>query len=260
MILRSPDCRASARPSPRPRSGRSYAGIIHRMKVTSEKKAAAARANGAFSRGPVTPEGKARSSQNAITHGMVAKVVVLPGENEEVFIQVVQSYCDRFKPVDDVERDMVYEIAICSWRMGRAVRVERHMLAIEAGARQGSSLDRIAGAYSNLSGSTKMSANERYQSRLERVRSRLIRDFLRLRRDLPADPELAYQPDDPVPAPAPEPPSPEPPPPTQNLPNEPITPNISNPPVPPAPAPEFDFPTCQPLDPADLDSPPWRRR
>jgi hypothetical protein len=230
------------------------------MKVTSEKKATAARANGALSRGPVTPEGKARSSQNAITHGILAQVVVLPGENEEAFLQTVRSYCDRFKPVDDVERDMVYEIAICSWRMGRAVRVERHMLATEAAARQGSALDRITGAYNNLSGSPKMSANERYQSRLERVRSRLIRDFLRLRRDLPADPELTYQPVDPDPAPAPEPPAPEPPPTTQNVPNEPITPNISNQSVSPAPETEFDFPTCQPLDPADLDSPPWRRR
>jgi hypothetical protein len=83
------------------------------MKVTlvrassgSEKKAAAARANGALSQGPVTPEGKARSSQNAITHGIFAQVVVLPGESEEAFLHTVRSYCDRFKPVDDVERDL----------------------------------------------------------------------------------------------------------------------------------------------------------
>jgi hypothetical protein len=44
-------------------------------------RAEASRRNGAMSRGPKAPEGKARSSQNALKHGFRAqKHVVLPGE------------------------------------------------------------------------------------------------------------------------------------------------------------------------------------
>jgi hypothetical protein len=48
----------------------------------STARAEASRRNGARSRGPRTPEGKARSSQNALKHGIRAqKFLVLPDED-----------------------------------------------------------------------------------------------------------------------------------------------------------------------------------
>lgn len=51
----------------------------------SEARIAAARANGARSQGPVTPEGKDVSRRNALKHGMAGDGVVLPpGDAVEV--------------------------------------------------------------------------------------------------------------------------------------------------------------------------------
>ena len=47
----------------------------------SELQSAASRANGARSRGPVTPQGKRNSSRNGIRHGLLSKTITLQGES-----------------------------------------------------------------------------------------------------------------------------------------------------------------------------------
>jgi hypothetical protein len=51
--------------------------------VTSDKQARANRKNALKSSGPKTPEGKAVVRRNAIEHGLLAREVLLPGEDEE---------------------------------------------------------------------------------------------------------------------------------------------------------------------------------
>lgn len=53
-------------------------------KPPSDKQRAAG-ANGAKSRGPITPEDKARSAQNAFQHGLFSTTLVLSNENEPAY-------------------------------------------------------------------------------------------------------------------------------------------------------------------------------
>jgi hypothetical protein len=88
--------------------------------ISSEKRIAASRANGAKSRCPKTPEGKARSSQNAITHGFFAKSVVIPREDPAAFQQLRQTYLRRFAPTNADELALVEEMVAAQWRGRRA--------------------------------------------------------------------------------------------------------------------------------------------
>jgi hypothetical protein len=64
----------------------------------TEKQRAASRANGARSRGPVTPDGKDRASRNSIRHGLLARAILLEGESRERFNQLVQVLNDALQP------------------------------------------------------------------------------------------------------------------------------------------------------------------
>jgi hypothetical protein len=87
----------------------------------------ASRRNGAKSRGPKTPEGRARSSQNARTYGLTASVVS-DYEDPELFDQFLASYINTYEPVGAAENQLVREITRCAWRLERANRVESGLL------------------------------------------------------------------------------------------------------------------------------------
>jgi len=74
--------------------------------MISQRKLLAVRNNGSLSRGPKTPEGKARSSRNATRHGLLAKCVLLPHESRENFEVLLNQYMERFGPLDAVEEGL----------------------------------------------------------------------------------------------------------------------------------------------------------
>jgi hypothetical protein len=89
------------------------------------------RQNGAKSHGPVTAEGQAQSSKNALKHGLTAAVVVLPHENQEEFNQLVKHYVHDFRPANQSQQDLVETLAATRWRMNRLVSLETHLFEQE---------------------------------------------------------------------------------------------------------------------------------
>jgi hypothetical protein len=199
------------------------------MLVPSDKRSAAARANGALSHGPKTPEGKARSAQNARTHGLLSSIVTLRCEDKEAFDAMLASYIQRYQPADGVEMALVEELTAAAWRHRRTLAIETHMLDVEMEARTTSptQLDRLTGAFGDLAATPKLNLVHRYLTKIHNMESRLMRDFVILRHAIPI-------PDSPQPetievTPEPAPPLPEPVP-ADNapMPNEPKTPLPTN--------------------------------
>jgi hypothetical protein len=83
------------------------------------RKAAIARANGAKSRGPISAQGKARSSRNAIKHGIYSTQLILPTESRQDYDDLALQYRDTFHPSSPQEHQLVHEIVSASWTARR---------------------------------------------------------------------------------------------------------------------------------------------
>ncbi len=78
----------------------------------------------AFATGPRTEEGKQRSSQNSLKHGLFAKTIVLPGESQEEFDALREGLIKEYAPDEPSEREMVNTLAETQWRLVRLRRLE----------------------------------------------------------------------------------------------------------------------------------------
>jgi len=107
-------------------------------------KTSANRRNALRSTGPRTPAGKARSSKNALRHGLLAGEVVLPDvEKAEEWEDHRDATFEDLDPVGRVEEVLVERVAAQSWRLGRVVRYEREAAAVGLEAAEEDSLARL---------------------------------------------------------------------------------------------------------------------
>jgi hypothetical protein len=96
----------------------------------STARAEASRKNGARSRGPKTEEGKARSAQNALKHGLRAqKYVVLPEEDAAQFAGLEAAMIEELAPVGALQMVLARRVAVAAWRLARADRIEVELFA-----------------------------------------------------------------------------------------------------------------------------------
>ncbi len=110
-----------------------------RKKVVSTKQVEANRRNALKSTGPRTAEGKANSSQNAITHGISAAAVVVDSiEDRGKWESLLAGFYDEFQPECVSRQLQVERVAWCYWRLARIQRFEQGAIKkqVEAGGPQ----------------------------------------------------------------------------------------------------------------------------
>jgi hypothetical protein len=150
--------------------------------MISDRRKKSSRANGAKSHGPTTPEGKKRSSQNAVQHGLLAKCLLLPGEDAENFEILMQNHERRFQPADGIELGIIEEMCAAYWRLHRVWTMETHTLIHQISTQPaGQPVDRMVGAVNNLAAQPGTALMQRYETRLQNMYSRAIRTFKVLR-------------------------------------------------------------------------------
>ncbi len=92
--------------------------------MSTEARIESSRANGAKSRGPITPEGKAVSSRNAVRHGLMSSTILIDGELPERFETLLASHVAEFQPENETEMMLVENMAVCKWRQLRIWALE----------------------------------------------------------------------------------------------------------------------------------------
>ncbi len=102
-----------------------------RPETISEARLAANRENAQKSTGPVTPEGKAKSSLNAVKHGLTgATVMFANAADAKNYARHSADYQQQFQPVGPEESALAQSIADIRWRLATIPVLELGVIAL----------------------------------------------------------------------------------------------------------------------------------
>jgi hypothetical protein len=146
--------------------------------------------NGAKSRGPVTPEGRAASARNAIRHSMCSKTLVLTMEDEEKFAEHQKAYFDEFQPEGEIEFGLVTDMVVAKWRTWRLwtletalydVQMDKQMKMIDDTFKSIDETTRCAIAFQTLADESKaLSLLMRYETSMRRMHEKALASLMKL--------------------------------------------------------------------------------
>jgi hypothetical protein len=152
--------------------------------MSSQRRIQSSRANGAKSHGPITPEGKQKSSRNSLQHGILARHVVLDDENAEAFDGLVTGLVAEFSPQTPAQLALVETMAVARWRLGRIWCIERETLQSEIEKHDPDPITypaRAALGFRDLANnSTTLDLLSRYEFRFDRQFARAVNLFMKL--------------------------------------------------------------------------------
>jgi len=98
--------------------------------MATEAQIKANQENAKKSTGPLTEEGKQRSSMNAMTHGIFSTIPLLPGENLEQFKLLEEEIIKAYQPTDAMESLLVQRVYLTCMRQIRLREAESAKLEI----------------------------------------------------------------------------------------------------------------------------------
>ena len=166
--------------------------------VATDKQTAANRLNAQKSTGPRTPEGRAAVRLNGVTHGLTAETIVLKGESEADFTNLLNSLEAEHDPVTPTEEALVVQLAMATWRLRRLYHQEAGFYTCQlqslVGMQKDLNLDDAGrmGHAAAWSEST-LTLFNRQEGRLERTFYRALHELQRLRKEREANLALVSQ-------------------------------------------------------------------
>jgi hypothetical protein len=100
--------------------------------MSSFRQIEANRRNARLSTGPVTEEGKKKSRQNALRHGLTAETVITALEDAEDYAAFEMAVTADYNAQTAVERELVLRLASLLWRLRRATAIEAGLFEVQA--------------------------------------------------------------------------------------------------------------------------------
>jgi len=100
--------------------------------MSSFRQIEANRRNARLSTGPITEEGKRRSRQNAVRHGLTAETVIDALEDAEDYAAFAMAVTADYDAQSAVERELILRLASLLWRLRRATAIESGLFKIQA--------------------------------------------------------------------------------------------------------------------------------
>ena len=83
--------------------------------------------------GPKTPEGKARSSMDRLTHGFFSPSALIPGEDGAILMALINDLKAEFQPATTTEEILVEKMAQAQWLTQRALNLQGEAFLKESG-------------------------------------------------------------------------------------------------------------------------------
>ena len=136
------------------------------MSPSSARQSANA-ANAQLSTGPRTPDGKARSAQNARKHGLTAKDLLIGPEDREEFDELLAGLQADVAPQGTLQQTLFDELVSSAWNLRRVRRLQAELCA-HAATYQDVLTDELQSKLDRLA---------RYKARIERTFHRSLNEL-----------------------------------------------------------------------------------